>query len=153
MQAQHEPVKNAVISVLQQSPDARAALQRAFAANGLSISLAPMVQPALPPAAAAIQTAPPKIQDITDEELEHEKTASSDLDGFIRAVLGTLEKFGDNVKGILRSFVARWKRRFGRLFNPGKQLCSTLWLSSVWMPCEPSDRLDERSEPSLLQVP
>lgn len=121
--AKDDGVKNAVISLLTQSSEARASLERAFAANGLSVNLTQMNvqgQPTLPAAAAAIQGHPVEVTDITDEQVEHDQEASlGPLDGFVENIIGTLGALGDNVKSILRSFVARWKRRFDRLFHPG----------------------------------
>lgn len=120
-----------MITALTQSSEARALLERAFAKNGLSVSLTQINahgQPALPAAAAAIQSNPVEVTDITEEHPEDPDEVSSGhtLEGFVEAIVGKLGAVGDNVKRTLRLFVARWKRRFDRIFNPGEHVFGSL---------------------------
>lgn len=110
------------MSALLQSPEARASLERALAGQGLAVHLTTIHaqgQPALPPAAAALQSQRIEITDVTDAEEPGQGKLGRPLEGFIDGVVNALGEFGGNVRGILRKFIARWKHRIDRLFNPG----------------------------------
>eukprot|EP00892_Ulva_mutabilis_P012025 jgi/Ulvmu1/9195/UM005_0295.1 len=120
--AQNNAVKDAVLSVVLQSPEARASLERAFAAHGLTVNLTQYGDqglPALPPAAAALQNHQVQITDITDAEEPHQGKLGKPLENFVDSIVNALGEFGGAVRSVLRKFIARWKHRFDRLFNPG----------------------------------